>query len=131
MCVCTPFTSCVGPCKSVHVFELYVMYKSWLRGVFRVYTTQIGPLGLRLGAYALQTSSGLGSGRNTQNTPHNHDLYITYRSNTCTDLHGPTHEVKGVHMTMIHVIYTVIAWYKEAILRIPVYAIYTTCASIG
>ena len=69
---------------------IYVIYKSWLRGVFRVYTTResrsedvcsaYAP-SRRRGAYALQTSSG----RDLRvvymrNTPSNHDLYNIYAS---------------------------------------------------
>ena len=66
----------------------YILYESWLLGVFRIYMT-LKPRSsevcsayaprLRLGAYALQTSSDLDSRVvYTRNTPRNHDLYITY-----------------------------------------------------
>ena len=71
---------------------VYILYESWLLGVFRIYTT-LKPWSsdvcsayaprLRLGSFALQTSSDLDSQvLYTRNTPHNHDLYITY-STSC------------------------------------------------
>lgn len=47
---------------------VYILYESWLLGVFLV--------------YALQTSSGLGS--RVVYTPHNHDLYIIHTLNMHT-----------------------------------------------
>ena len=66
----------------------YILYESWLLGVFRIYTTlksrssevcSAYAARLRLGAYALQTFSDLDSRVvYMRNTPRNHDLYITY-----------------------------------------------------
>ena len=51
----------------------YILYESWLLGVFRIYTT------LKPRSMQLQTSSNLDSRVvYTGNTPRNHDLYITY-----------------------------------------------------
>ena len=81
--------SCLVPVSSLCRRRLaYILYESWLLGVFRIYTT-LKPRSsevcsayaprLRLGAYALQTSSDLDSRVvYTRNTPRNHDLYITY-----------------------------------------------------
>ena len=93
-----------------HTYLPYVIHKSWLRGVFHLYTTQTEARGhlqrLRLGAYALQTSEGRGLG--------------SY--------------MRGIHkIIVIHVIYMLIAWCKDTIFYQVVYMryIYTTCASIG
>ena len=81
--------SCLVPVSSLCRRRLaYILYESWLLGVFRIYTT-LKPWSSevcsayapsrRRGAYALQTSSGLDSRVvYMQNTPLNHDLYITY-----------------------------------------------------
>ena len=81
--------SCLVPVSSLCRRRLaYILYESWLLGVFRIYTT-LKPRSSevcsayapsrRRGAYALQTSSDLDSRVvYTRNTPRNHDLYITY-----------------------------------------------------
>ena len=63
----------------VHVSSLcrhrlaYILYESWLLGVFRIYTT------FKPRSMQLQASSNLDSRVvYTRNTPCNHDLYITY-----------------------------------------------------
>ena len=78
-----------GPCFGLCLRRLaYILYESWLLGVFCIYTT-LKPRSSevcsayapsqRRGAYALQTSSDLDSRVvYTRNPPHNHDLYITY-----------------------------------------------------
>ena len=68
--------------------NVYVIYKSWLSGVLRVYTTReprseevcrVYAPRLRLGAYALQTSDDRGLRVvYMRNTPSNHDSYNIY-----------------------------------------------------
>ena len=85
---------------------LWKIYKSWLRGVFCVYTRPEPRLEeVWLGAYALQTSDGrIFRVVYTQNAPSNHD--------SCNIL--AIRQVQRCHF-----------------LQSGVYAIYTTCVSIG
>ena len=85
----------------------YILHESWLLGVFHIYLydSKTSAFGVCSLARHMHCKLPLASVRvvYTRNTPCNHDLYIIYSSNTCTDSHGPTHEVKGVHThTYIH-----------------------------